>query len=169
MSSGAIICLTACDEPAPEAPPRDVVAALTREQPLHERRWIEVKDKVSPARWLASREAKRDVAPDAPEVAVIGGLIAEADHRFTEAPRMIANRAVQVQEMLGERGVTISPRAVIEDLVTVAEGAEQERAGFGETCQHYVTSRLGGASREQAVAALRRQPLPTAQEGDGAP
>lgn len=165
----ALICLSGCDDPPPEAPPRDVVAALTRETPLYERRWIEVKDKVSPARWLASREAKRDVDPKAPEVARIGDLIAAADRHFTEAPRMIANRAVQVEEMLSERGVVMSPRLVIEDLVAVADGSEQERAGFGETCQHYVTSRLGGASREEAVAALRRQPLPEAREGDGAP
>ncbi|GLK80196.1 hypothetical protein [Methylopila turkensis] len=165
MISSALFCLAACDDPAPPEPPHDVVATLTKETPLTERRWLELKDKVSPALWLASREAGRDLDERAPEVARIRASIATADARFTEGPRMIANRAVQVQEMLAENGVREAPSVVIESLASLATEADGERAGFGETCQHYVTSRISGLSREDTLAALRRTPLPAAKPG----
>ncbi|MFD1333078.1 hypothetical protein ACFQ4O_13820 [Methylopila musalis] len=160
----AIFCLTGCDDPAPSEPPQDVVASLTHEKPFHERRWLELKDKIAPGAWLASREAGREVEPSDPNAVAIRDLIADADARYTEGARMIANRAVQVQEMLAERGVSEQPRSIIEGLISVASLGE--RAGFGETCQHYVTARVQGLSRDAALDALRRSPLPAAKPGD---
>ncbi|MDR4307159.1 hypothetical protein IHQ68_11065 [Chelatococcus sambhunathii] len=117
---------------------------------------------VSPAVWLASREAGRDLAPNDPAVASMRGLLQEADERFSEGPRMIANRAVQVQGMLAERGVQESARQVIEGLVSI--GQIGERAGFGETCQHYVNARAAAGTRAAALDALRGRPLPPASE-----
>ncbi|MGA0530965.1 hypothetical protein [Hansschlegelia sp. KR7-227] len=159
-----IFFLGACDDPAPPAPPAGATAPRVNAFSIADRRWIDVNDKIAPAVWLASREADRDVAPDDPSVAALRGLLGEADLRFTEDPRMIANRAVQVQAMLAERGVKESPRQVIEGLVSIA--APDERAGFGETCQHYVNARTAGRTRAEALEALRRQgaPLPTPRE-----
>lgn len=155
------LTLAACEEPAPPkeaeahapAKEREPFAALGRT-------WLDVSDKISPAVWLASREAGRDVSANDPAAASFRGLLAEADARFTEGPRMIANRAIQVQSMLAERGVKETPREVIEGLVSI--GAVGERAGFGETCQHYVNARSNVATRAEALEALRRQPLPAA-------
>ncbi|RXF73808.1 hypothetical protein EK403_09005 [Hansschlegelia zhihuaiae] len=119
---------------------------------------MDIKDNISPAVWLASREAGHDVAPNDPAAVSLRALLDDADARFTESPRMIANRAVQVQAMLAERGVKESAREVIEGLVSI--GHVGERAGFGETCQHYVNARAASGSRVAALEALRRQPLP---------
>lgn len=156
--------LAACDDPPPSAdrsaasaPKGDAFSAANRS-------WIDIKDDISPAVWLASREAGRDIAPNDPAVTSFRALLEEADVRFSENARMIANRAVQVQAMLAERGVEESPRDVIEGLVSV--GQIGERAGFGETCQHYVNARATSGSRVAALDALRRQPLPPSKGAD---
>jgi hypothetical protein len=150
--------VTACDDPAP--PERSGTSAPARPEvfTVAGRSWLDVKDNVSPAVWLASREAGRDVDPNDPAAASLRALLDEADARFTESPRMIANRAVQVQSMLAERGVMESAREVIAGLVSI--GQVGERAGFGETCQHYVNARAASGSRMAALETLRRQPLP---------
>lgn len=152
-----LLSLTGCDDQAASdreassAPKQTAFSAAGRP-------WIDVKDGVAPAVWLASREVGRDVDAGDPGVASFRTLLEEADARFSEGPRMIANRAVQVQAMLAERGVIEAPREVIEGLVSV--GQIGERAGFGETCQHYVNARMSSGSRQAALDALRRQPLP---------
>ena len=156
--------LAGCDDPAPPPGREAAIAPKSQAFSVATRNWIDVKDGVSPAVWLASREAGRDVAANDPAADSFRALLQEADVRFSEGPRMIANRAVQVQAMLAERGVTESPREVIEGLVSV--GQIGERSGFGETCQHYVNARAANGSRSAALDALRRQPLPAATEND---
>lgn len=152
--------LAGCDEPAPPADPQATSAPKSEPFATAGRNWIDVKDQISPATWLASREAGHDLEPNDPAVVSMRGLLHEADVRFSEGQRMIANRAVQVQAMLAERGVKETPREVIEGLVSI--GQIGERAGFGETCQHYVNARAANGSRMAALEALRRQPLPLA-------
>lgn len=163
-----LVCLSpllaGCDEPAPREKPTASAPSGIDAFAFAERNWIDVKDGISPAVWLASREAGRDVAPNDPAAASFRALLEDADARFTEGPRMIANRAVQVQSMLAERGVQETPRRVIEGLVSI--GQIGERAGFGETCQHYVNARASSGSRTAALEALSRQPLPPASGAD---
>jgi hypothetical protein len=161
--SFASMGLAGCDDgatPRQDSTPAPKVEGFS----IAGRAWLDIKDEISPSVWLASREAGRDVAPNDPAAASFRGLLEEADVRFSEGPRMIANRAVQVEAMLAERGVKESPRQVIEGLVSI--GQHGERAGFGETCQHYVNARTSGVSRVAALDALRRQPLPQATGAD---
>jgi hypothetical protein len=155
---GIILALGACDDPAPTKTSASVSAPEPNAFSIATRSWIDVDDKLSPAVWLASREAGSDVGADDPAAASLRRLLHEADIRFTEGPRMVANRAVQVESMLAERGVRESPRNVIEALVSIADVGE--RAGFGETCQHYVIARAASPDQATALAGLRRQPLP---------
>lgn len=156
--------LSACDEQAPQQGREAASAPKSEAFSAAGRSWLDIKDNISPAVWLASREAGRDVAPNDPAADTFRALLQEADVRFSEGTRMIANRAVQVQAMLAERGVKETPREVIEGLVSV--GQIGERAGFGETCQHYVNARATSESRVAALDALRRQPLPQSSGRD---
>lgn len=162
-AASALLLIGGCDDPAPEPTAHVVEAPAAGAFSATGREWIDIDDKVSPALWLASREAGKDVDPADPAVQSLATLLHEADLRFTEGPRMVANRSVQVQSMLAERGVRETPRAVIAGLVSIAEVGE--RFGFGETCQHYVNARAAGPDQASALAALRRQPLPKAVEG----
>lgn len=114
--------------------------------------WLDVRDRTPPEQWLASREAGVDVPPSTPQVAELRALIAQADRRYGETPRMIANRAVQLEAMLAERGIEETARRVIEGLIVV--GREDEPRNFGETGQHYFNIRTTGMSREDALLSL---------------
>ncbi|PRD41306.1 hypothetical protein C5748_22530 [Phyllobacterium phragmitis] len=121
---------------------------------IAEKRWLEISEPTAPEHWLASREAGADVALSAPEVEAFRNLLARADRRYTETPRMIANRAVQIEEMLADRGIDENARLVIEGLTEV--GADDEGRGFGETAQHYFNARANGADREEGLRLLQR-------------
>ncbi|MEE7477111.1 hypothetical protein MHIMP23_12445 [Methylobacterium hispanicum] len=87
--------------------------------------------------------------------------LAEARGRFVEDPRMVANRTMQLEAMLAEiqipeNQVAESPAALIADLAGVA-AASGRRQLYGEMCQHYVTVRRDGHSREAALARLRER------------
>ncbi len=106
----------------------------------------------SPERWLASRAAGRDLPEADPAVAGWHALLAEADARFDESGRMIANRAVQLEAMLREKGIAEGAQALVRDLAALAP--KGSRAGFGTLCQHYYNLRLQGLDHRQALAAL---------------
>ena len=114
--------------------------------------WLDLKDRTPPEQWLASREAGEDVPSSSSGVAELRALLAQADRRYGETPRMIANRAVQLEAMLAERGIEETARRVIEGLIAV--GREDDPRNFGETAQHYFNIRVTGMSREEALLSL---------------
>lgn len=115
--------------------------------------WLEPTDLLRPEIWMASREAGAEVAASSPEVVGWRGLLEDADSRFDETDRMIANRAVQLEDMLRGIGVRESAREIVEAFVPLA--AKGSRRGFGDLCQHYYNLRAQGADRAAALAALR--------------
>lgn len=129
------------------APAANVIAGKT---------WLQPTDGTPPDIWLASREAGADVAAGDPAVAAWRARLADADARFGETDRMIANRAAQLETMLGEIGIRESARQIMADFSTLA--APGARAGFSDLCQHYYNLRVQGLSREAAFAALRAEP-----------
>jgi hypothetical protein len=121
---------------------------------IADKTWLDMHDQASPEQWLASREAARDLVASAPQVADFKELLARAHRRYTETPRMIANRAVQIEQMLHERGVEESARLIIEGLATV--GSDGRRRGFGEAGQHYYNMRATGMSRDRTLQVLAK-------------
>ncbi|MGQ4273734.1 hypothetical protein [Terrihabitans sp. B22-R8] len=128
------------------------MAAADR-QDLARRDWLQPTDDTAPQLWLASREAGSDLPPNAPAVLAWGVVLDDAGQRFGEAPRMIANRAVQLQAMLIEIDVAETPKEIIDGFSVLA--AKGSRSGFSDICQHYFNLRSQGLSREAALAALR--------------
>jgi hypothetical protein len=76
-----------------------------------------------------------------------------AAHRFGDPPRMIANRAVQLEAMLASAGISESAPELIVSLSEISE--ERPREGFGSLCQHYFNLRKQGLDREAALAQLK--------------
>ncbi|QIB35758.1 hypothetical protein [Ancylobacter pratisalsi] len=118
--------------------------------------WLQPTDATPPARWLASREAGADLAADAPAVAGWRELLDDADQRFGETDRMIANRAAQLEAMLAEINVRETARQLLTDFASLA--AKGSRSGFSDICQHYFNLRSQGMSRRDALAALHAEP-----------
>lgn len=139
---------TAAASPSPST----VTHALVR------REWIARQDKVGADQWLASRAAGVDVAPSDPSVSEMRSLLAAAHERFGDASRMIANRAVQLQGMLKEKGIDESAPEIIQSLLQAAGSTENTSGfeGFGALCQKYFILREQGIARNQALAQLTK-------------
>lgn len=157
-SAGVALLLAGCpSEPATE--PRHAEARQRVTSPagnaVAQKPWLQPTDATAPDVWLASRVAGKDIAAGDPEVRTWHVALADADERFGETDRMIANRAVQLQGMLREIGIEESVREIIADFAPLA--ARGSRSGFSDLCQHYFNLRSQGASREAALARLRRE------------
>lgn len=123
---------------------------------LVRREWIARQDKIAPELWLASRAAGVDVAPTDPSVSEMRTLLAAAHKRFGDPSRMIANRAVQLEGMLKEKGIAEPAPELIQVLSRAAGPTENMRGfeGFGAMCQKYFILREQGLARDQALAQL---------------
>lgn len=116
------------------------------------REWLDVGDDIPPEVFLATRSGPSGVPPSAEAVAEIATLLSEADALFDENRRMLANRTLQLERMLGEISVVESPQVLLGGFITV--GRTVRRIGYSDLCQHYFNLRAAGASREDALAAL---------------
>jgi hypothetical protein len=155
-----ILCATAfalaaaCSDDASE---QSIVAREeTRETPLFERTWLDVTERAKPQAWLVSRMTKTAVAPEDPAVGPVAAMLETASQQFRESPRMIANRAVQLEGMLAEVGLTEPAVQLIEALSIIAPD-EHKAESFGAVCQHYFNLRLAGLGRDEALADLKRR------------
>lgn len=123
--------------------------------------WLDVGDDTPPEAFLAARSAAPGTPASAEDVAELAALLTAADTVFDENRRMLANRTLQLERMLGEISVVESPQSLLEGFITV--GRAVRRIGYSDLCQHYFNLRAAGASRQEALAALaagseRRKP-----------
>lgn len=135
------------DETPVEAPAADG-------QHVASKHWIPVDSPLTPPQWLVSPKGAMPLPAGDPAVRKVDALLASAHARYRESERMIANRTMQLESMLGEIGIKESNAAILEDLAHVAGEAGQTE-GFGAISQHYYNMRAGGLSREAALSELQ--------------
>lgn len=152
LAALGIALLAACSEEAQET---DAVRTVPKEpQAIHRVERLVATEGPSPARWLASRQAGRDLPEEDPLVAEYARLLETAGRRFREYPRMIANRAVQLEEMLAEKSMSESAPQIIEELSAIP-GDTRYVESFGALCQQYYNLRLQGLARTEALKLLK--------------
>jgi hypothetical protein len=139
-----------------EEPEEKKVAAAAPEPPvaIYQLEHLNVTDHILPEHWLASRQAGQDLSRDDPRVAAMGKTLEVAGRRFRDYPRMIANRAVQLEEMLEEKNMPQAAPQLIELLLGVPEEARYVES-FGALCQQYYNLRMQGLEPQEAVRALK--------------
>lgn len=120
--------------------------------------WLYAGGPMSPAQWLASREAEIDLPESDPEVAAINKVLGRAARNFGDEPRMIANRAVQLEGMLAASGIQESAPDLIEGFLPAVAGIGAKQ-GFGALCQQYFNLRQQGVPRDAALERLREARL----------
>ncbi|MCJ2083413.1 hypothetical protein [Methylobacterium sp. J-090] len=148
--------LAACDKPeepgeAARAPEEQTVVATKSDADIPT--WLSPTDPMEPARWLARRELGRP----APEVGSgadhLRHSLARAREAFIEDPRMVANRTVQLGQMLAEAG-TPEPYADLLDGLAAVAAVTARKQLYGELCQQYYNTRRQGADRATTLARL---------------
>lgn len=156
VSTGAgLALLAACgEEEAPGRPPSATsISAPEKGSPpaadtpeAHAGNWLARGDETSPAAWLAARS-------DPPgDTARLAALLREADIRFDETPRMLANRTTQLQTMLAGIAVQETPTVLLDGFVHLGTGPAH--IGYSDLCQHYFNLRASGLDRTTALATL---------------
>ncbi len=151
----ACLVLSACSDEgtaeAPAAPPAPQAAPAS-----HQLAWLRLTDDVAPEQWLASREAGSDLGLYDPAVADMRRVLDVASSRFRDQPRMIANRAVQLEGMLKEKSIDERAPRII---VTLCEVPGQTRLveSFAGLTQQYYNLRMEGRSRAQAIDVLKQR------------
>lgn len=166
----ALLLLSACDrgetsgETSSAASDRGddgAIVASTSEDHLPD--WLSPTDGTDPARWLAGREAGHPLPGDAAAVRELRESLDRARSAFVEDKRMIANRTVQLGQMLSEIGKTESYRALIDGLGEVASVRGRHKSLYGEMCQHYYNTRAQGADHATALARLEAREQPAGE------
>lgn len=117
-------------------------------------KWLDANGGVTPERWLASRAANADLPETSAEVEAMRNELNQAAEQFRDPPRMIANRAVQLEGMLAARGIKESAPELI-DLLSEATAQTGLKQGFGAVCQHYFNLRQQGVGRDAALEQLK--------------
>lgn len=152
-----LLALAACGSEPPREEGQSVVAR-TAEGELPG--WLVPTDGSDPARWLAGREAGRPLPDDAPAVAAMRASLKAARTGFVEDPRMIANRTVQLGQMLAEIGRPEPYGRLIDGLGGVAAPRGRHKSLYGEMVQHYYNARAQGADHAGALARLASRETP---------
>ncbi|MDR6954812.1 hypothetical protein J2X65_004188 [Ancylobacter sp. 3268] len=156
-SAGIALTLAACPGEQPSEPRERVAASPV--SVVAGKQWLQPSDATEPDIWLASRAAGHDLAAGDPAAAHWRAVLADADERFGENARMIANRAVQLETMLREIDIEETVPDILADFAPFAE--KGSRSGFSDLCQHYYNLRSQGLTREAALAVLRQQAPPS--------
>jgi hypothetical protein len=145
------LALAACGE----EPEETSVAAASPPHPpaIHLLARLSVTDHIAPEQWLASRQAARDLPEDDASVVAMKQTLEIAGRRFRDYPRMIANRAVQLEAMLREQNLSEPAPQLIEVLSGVPHEARYVES-FAALCQQYYNLRLQGLDRQAALTAL---------------
>ncbi len=169
----AVACLAGCGV---DAPPTDADGPVARAEPVEARPqavyaeipkldfsdeegnlWLSAIDTRDPLAWLETFDASPE-AGTAERRAERFDLIARLNERYIEDPRMLANRTVQLQTMLGEVGVQEDMHVLLRGFAGRTQGVSAP--SFGEIVSFYVTLRAGGASHEEALEQLAKDQPP---------
>lgn len=149
LASSAL--LAACSDDAPSS--RNSARPTERPAP-HRVEWLDVGTKITPAQWIVSRNADTLRPKDDAEVRKVAERLDDAHAVYRESERMIANRAVQLSDMLGSLGIEESAPQVLDDLTRLANDVSMTE-GFGAVTQHYYNLRAADMPRADALATLK--------------
>jgi hypothetical protein len=153
---GLALGLAACDRPEEPAKARQdtedgTVVATKSDADIPP--WLSPTDPMEPARWLASRELGRPAPEVGSQADHLRHSLARAKTAFIEDPRMVANRTVQLGQMLAEAGMPESYADLLDGLEAVAAVTTRKQL-YGELCQQYYNTRRQGVDRTTTLARL---------------
>ncbi|CCB63718.1 hypothetical protein [Hyphomicrobium sp. MC1] len=144
--------LNGCSEEQPTQRQAEQRSGLTK---VGTKSWLTEQDDVKPEIWLIEHEAKSDGKVAAPKSGEVRRALIEASEKFNDSPRMVANRAVQLEDML--KGAGGDETAI--SLITMLNNAiaANRIESFGAAGQQYYNLRKAGFTGEEALDALSKR------------
>lgn len=115
--------------------------------------WLEAHHEINPADWLIIRSQvalEGEITSQPHRV----NLLKKASQHFPESPRMIANRAVQLEDMLREIGIEESAVSLIDNFTHLPTQGTPHN--FSAYCQYYFNIRARGYPQGYALTELSR-------------
>ena len=156
LLTSVVAAFAACSDDGEPAAPAQSPPTPVAQQANPKLEWLKQTDGISPEQWLASREAGQPLDPYDDRVGEMQRILNGAAMRFRDHMRMIANRAVQLEGMLREKGIDErAPRLIV--TLSQVSGGQRYVESFASLTQQYYNLRVGGLSRGEATDALRRQ------------
>ncbi|WP_430911591.1 hypothetical protein [Methylobacterium sp. sgz302541] len=145
--------LSACGKGEDEAKAPEETTVVATRSDADIPAWLSPTDPMDPARWLASKALGRPAPEVGSQTEHLRHSLQRAKTSFIEDPRMVANRTVQLGQMLAEAGKPEPYADLLDGLEEVAAATTRKQL-YGELCQHYFNTRQQGADRAQALARL---------------
>lgn len=144
-----LLLLGGCDQ-HDDAPHMSTVPAVDTDViPL----WLNGETTMSPQQWLVKR-SRAEIVDEPAETGRAAELIMTASKRFGESPRMIANRAAQLEDMLQESRINETAVNLLEWFSKLP--ATQSPHSFSALCHYYYNLRTQGKSKDEIVQSILR-------------
>lgn len=141
LALAAMLALSGCYEEEDETLPASTQGQ--EETGVIPDTWLDVGDGEAPLAFIARVTGE--------EAGQLAPLLSQAARRYRESPRMIANRVVQLQAEIRQRGeADISAVSLLQALT--AGDRTPHGGSLGAVVQYYRVSRLQGADHAQALA-----------------
>lgn len=118
--------------------------------------WLGARDEIEPVEWLLAREKLAGINIAEGDEAKLKTALAAASALFRGEPRMIANRAAQLEEMLRPEGGNETAIWLITELTGVVAGPGRVES-FGAVGQQYYNMRKAGFTGEKALKELSKR------------
>ncbi|MBS0252990.1 MAG: hypothetical protein JSR78_18180 [Proteobacteria bacterium] len=148
-----VVGLSGCSNEQPTQPHAEQRSGLTK---VAAKSWLTEQDDVKPEVWLIEHEAKdADGKTTTQKSGEIRRILIEASEKFHDTPRMIANRAVQLEDMLKDEGGAETAINLITMLNSAV--APNRIESFGAAGQQYYNLRKAGFTGDEALDALSRR------------
>lgn len=139
--TACLLIATGCDQ-TPEYAMDD--SADNKEQSIP--RWLDGEVEMSPQEWLVKRSRDEVDDPEA-DVENAALLLVAAAERYDESYRMIANRMIQLEDMLFEQDINETAVNLLEWFVELPELSTPH--SLSALCQYYSTLRGQGKTRAE--------------------
>ncbi|MBA2125299.1 hypothetical protein DLM45_03555 [Hyphomicrobium methylovorum] len=118
--------------------------------------WLGARDEIEPVDWLVARQKQVGRPIKEGDEADLEKALARASALFRGEPRMIANRAVQLEEMLSTEGEHESAVWLITALTGVVSEPSRVES-FGAVGQQYYNMRKAGFTGKKALEELSKR------------
>jgi hypothetical protein len=151
----SMLLIAALDGCGNEQPPQRHAEQRTGMAKVGETQWLSEQDDIKPELWLIEHETKLGGNPPASDAGEVRRALSAASEKFHDTPRMIANRAVQLEDMLKGAGGDETAVVLINRLTGIIAANRIE--SFGAAGQQYYNLRKAGLTGEQAFDALSKR------------